>query len=152
MRWTGWSYRRQQQQSNDGGRCAWSRCDMFVAARGRKHLTLIHARPHGEMWDRPTSESVTAHDLTSQIVAQLSENSPLVTGKNKRVGVSSARLNPATRRGEARRGGRRRRRSARGPLLFSSSNSMWKRNPYKEVQLLSNFRGGTKLPTTPSAN
>jgi hypothetical protein len=51
---------------------------------------------------------VTAHDPTSQIVAQLSENSPLVTGKNKRVGVSSARLNPATRvasrRGEAWRG------------------------------------------------
>ena len=60
------------------------------------------------------SESVTAHDPTSQIVAQLSENSPLVTGKNKRVGVSSAQLNPATRvasrrdeawRGEASGGG-----------------------------------------------
>ena len=45
---------------------------------------------------------MTAHDPTSQIVAQLSENSPLVTGKNKRVGVSLARLNPATR-GAARR-------------------------------------------------
>ena len=45
---------------------------------------------------------MTAHDPTSQIVAQPSENSPLVTGKNKRVGVSSARLNPATR-GAARR-------------------------------------------------
>ena len=38
----------------------------------------------------------------SQIVAQLLENSPLVTDKNKHVGVSSARLNPATR-GAARR-------------------------------------------------
>ena len=45
---------------------------------------------------------MTAHDPTSLIVAQLSENSPLVTGKNKRVGVSSARLNPVTR-GAARR-------------------------------------------------
>ena len=94
----------------------------------------------GETWARPTSESITAHDPTSQIVAQLSENSSLVTGKNKRVGVSSARLNPATRDG-------RRRRSARGPLLFSSSNSMRERVPYKPLQLSFHFQGGTKLPT-----
>ena len=60
------------------------------------------------MWARPMSESMTAHDTTSQIMAQLSDNSPFVTGKNKRVGVSSTRLNPATRgaarHDEARRG------------------------------------------------
>ena len=53
-------------------------------------------------------ESVTVHDPTSQIMAQLSENSLLVTGKNKHVGVSSARLGsipqPAARRDEAWRG------------------------------------------------
>ena len=61
-----------------------------------------------------------------------------------------ARLNPATRgaswRGVAWRG-ERRRRSARGPHLFSSSNSMRKRIPYKPLQLSFHFQDGTKLPT-----
>ena len=40
---------------------------------------------------------MTAHDLTSQIVAPSVKDSPFLTGKKKRIGVSSARLNPATR-------------------------------------------------------
>ena len=51
-----------------------------------------------------------------------------------------------TRRGVAWRG-ERRRRSARGPHLFSSSNSMRERVPYKPLQLSFHFQGGTKLPT-----
>ena len=47
------------------------------------------------------SKSV-AHDPTSQIVALPVKDSPFLTGKKKRIGVSSARLNPATR-GAARR-------------------------------------------------
>ena len=53
-------------------------------------------RARGETWAEPTSKSV-AHDPTSQIVALPVKDSPFLTGKKKRIGVSSARLNPATR-------------------------------------------------------
>ena len=35
--------------------------------------------------------------VTSQVVALPVKDSPFLTGKKKRIGVSSARLNPATR-------------------------------------------------------
>ena len=79
-----------------------SRCDLFVAARVRRHRILIGAAAWRDVGSTHVRVRDSPHDPTSQIVAQLSENSPLVTVKNKRVGVSSARLNPATR-GEARR-------------------------------------------------
>ena len=58
--------------------------------------TYICAAARGETWAEPTSKSV-AHDPTSQIVAPPVKDSPFLTGKKKRIGVSSARLNPATR-------------------------------------------------------
>ena len=60
---------------------------------------------HGETFAEPTSKSV-AHDPTSQIVALRVKDSPFLTGKKKRIGASSARLNPGEAwRGEASGGG-----------------------------------------------
>ena len=74
-----------------------SRCDLFVAARVRRHRILIGAAA----WRDVGSTHVRVRDSPRSDVSDrgpaVRDRKSVVTGKNKRVGVSSARLNPATR-------------------------------------------------------